>query len=76
MVQVRVVRNLSPEPNGSIRVLSKIPANTLETIKVALARCKAKFSHSHGSTVNVIAAKGDSPLEGTNEALVVLDVLI
>ena len=76
MVQVRVVRNLSPEPNGSIRILPKIPANTLETIKVPLPRCKTKLPHSHGSTVNVITSKRDGPLEGTNEALVVLDALI
>ena len=77
MVQVRVVRNLSPEPNVSIRVLSKIPTNALEAIKVPLPRCKTKLPHSHGTTVDVIASKRDGPLEeGTNEALVVLDALI
>jgi hypothetical protein len=67
MVQVRVVRDPSTKANGSIRIF-------LETIKMALLRCKMELPHSHGCRVGIVVTpQRDNPFKFTNKALVVLD---
>ena len=64
-----VVGDRSAETDRSMGKLRQIANNPLSTLHVANTRCNAVATEGHHSISNVKAAKGDCPLQGTNKAL-------
>lgn len=64
-----VVRDASPEADGSMGMLCQVTNNSFGSIEVANTRFSTEAGESHDGIGDVKTAEGDGPLEGTNERL-------
>jgi hypothetical protein len=74
MLEMGVVRDLSTESDSTIRVILDVTTYTLQMLKIPCSRGCTKSPHIHGSTVDIIAAQGDTPLEGSDKTLILFDL--
>ena len=58
----RIVRDSGAKVNSSMWEFDKGTTDSLDSFKVAFARCGMKLTHSHNSTVDIETADGYSPL--------------